>query len=167
MPSILDLTLIGELAMLVAVITQAVKSHPKVRGSDIVWWVGPIGIVTSLLWYLVTGKLFGGPHHVDFMQVYRACANGLVGAIGASVGYNIQKYAPIPNILPTATEIDAQNLKEETAKQKMVVSAVAEAGVKPDTAKDVVGLDKNDPPPEQVLEEISPMPQPDDKEIVG
>lgn len=166
MPSILDLTLVGELAILVGVVTQALKSHPKVRGSDIVWWVGPIGVVISLLWYLVVGKLDGGPYHINFMELFRAVANGLVGAIGASVGYNIQKFAPIPNILPTATEIDKQNLKEEALKQEMVVAAVAKAGVKPDTAKDVVGLDKNDPPPEAVLEEISPMPA-DDKEIIG
>lgn len=167
MPSILDLTLIGELAVLVGVVTQALKSHPKVRGSDIVWWVGPIGIIVSLLWFLVLGKLFSGPYVVDFMELYRAIANGLVGAIGASVGYNIQKLAPIPNVLPTATEIDAQNLKEEAIKQQMVVSAVVTSGVKPDTAKDVVGLDKNDPPPEEVLDAVSPIPQPTEEEPIG
>lgn len=165
MPSILDLTLIGELALLVSVTTQAIKSHPKVRGSDIVWWVGPIGIVTSLLWYLVIGKLIGGKYYIDFTEAYRAIANGLVGAVGASVGYNIQKLAPIPNVLPTATEIDAQNLKEESIKQQMVVTAVATSGVKPDTAKDVVGLDKNDPPPESLLDAVSPIPQKEEEPI--
>jgi hypothetical protein len=164
-PSILDLTLIGELAVLVGVITQALKSHPKVRGSDIVWWVGPIGIIVSLLWYLVVGKLISGPYFFNFIELFRACANGVVGAVGASVGYNIQKFSPIPNILPTATEIDAQNLKEESRKQQMVVTAVATSGVKPETAKDVVGLDKNDPPPEAALDAVSPMPQ--EEETIG
>jgi len=165
MPSILDLTLIGELAVLVGVVTQALKSHPKVRGSDIVWWVGPIGIVVSLLWYLSIGRLTSGSGYVNFEELYRSIANGIVGAIGASVGYNIQKLAPIPNVLPTATEIDAQNLKEEAVKQQMVVGA-ASAGVKAETAKDVVGLDTNDPPPETILEAVSPLPT-DDEEIVG
>jgi hypothetical protein len=155
MPSILDFTLIGELALVVTVLTQAIKSHPKVRGSDIVWWAGPIGIVVSLLWYLALGKLTSGPHWINPMECYRAVANGLVGAVGASAGYNVQKMLPIPNILPTVTEIDEQNIKEEVARQEHVVDAVVD-GVEPDKAKEVVGLEKNEPPPVENLEEIQP-----------
>ena len=165
MPSILDLTLIGELALIVSVVTQAVKSHPKVRGSDIVWWSGPIGIFCALLWYLVVGKLTSGEYIINFKELYRATANGIVGAVGASAGYNLQKSLPFPNLLPTATEIDKQNLKEEAVKQTMVVGAVVQ-GVEPETAKDVVGLDENDPPPETALDAISPIPD-EEERIIG
>src|SRR5687768_15947568 len=167
MPSILDLTLVGELALLTSVLTQAIKSHPKVRGSDIVWWSGPIGILAALIWYLVVGKLTSGDYFINFKEAYRASANGIVGAIGASAGYNLQKALPFPNLLPTASEIDAQNLKEEATKQTMVVKAVA-TGVEPDSAKEVVGLDENDPPPDELLEAVSPLPtETKDEEIVG
>lgn len=164
MPSILDATLIGELSLLVAVVTQAIKSHPKVRGSDIVWWTGPIGIAVALLWYLTVGKLISGEYYINFKETFRAFANGIVGAVGASAGYNLQKALPFPNILPTASEIDAQNVKEEALKQQVVIGGVI-SGVKPETAKEVVGLDEQDPPPEDLLAAVSPTA--DDEEVIG
>jgi hypothetical protein len=101
------------------------------------------------------------------MNAYRAFCNGVVAVTTAAAGYVAQKAAPFPNLLPTTTEINAQKIKDEVTRQEMVVEAVKK-GVEPETAKDKVGLDENDPPPTEVLEQIQPtLPPTDGNKPIG
>ena len=84
MPSILDLVLIGEISVITAVVVQTIKSHPRVKGSDVVWWTGPIGILLCVMWFAALGKLDEGAFIINFRELYRAIAIGVVGAVGRS-----------------------------------------------------------------------------------
>ena len=154
---ILDLVLVGEISLITAVVVQSIKSHPKVKGSDIAWWTGPIGIVLCVIWFIALGKLDDGAFIINFKELYRAVAIGVVGAVGASIGYNVQKFAPIPNLLPTSNELKESAVREETVRTALVVEASAE-GVEPNVAKEAVGLEPHDPPPNVELEAIQPEP---------
>lgn len=155
MPAILDVVLIAEFTAIITAGMQAIKSHPKVQGSMIPWLSGVAGLGVGVGWYLVNGELVSSDSFlgVDWADMYRGVFNGVAGAVSANAGYNIQKILPIPNVLPTASEMDAQKLKEEVKTQDMIVDAV-EAGVPPDRAKEKIGLDQNDPPPEEQLDAI-------------
>lgn len=157
--AILDPVLIAEFAAIIATGMQAVKSHPKVKGSMIPWLSGIAGAGVGLGWYLVSGELKSPDAllHIDWADVYRGVFNGVAGAVTANTGYNIQKILPIPNVLPTASELDQQTLKETVKTQEMVVQAVAE-GVPPKDAKEDVGLAPTDPPPLTSLETVAPTP---------
>ncbi len=140
--SIFDAILIGEMAVVVATSMQFAKSHPRIQGSMIPILSGITGMVLTLIWFLVQGLLFSDTalFHVDWVQTYRAIFNGLAGAIAANAGYNLQKFMPQANLLPTSNELDQSKIKEVVEKTEMVQSAV-NAGVPKDIAKEVVGLE--------------------------
>lgn len=155
--SIFDPSLVGELAALVTTSMQTIKSHHKIKGSIIPWLSGIVGAGAGLGWYLVSGQIDDGNGllGVDWENIFRGTANGIAGAVAANGAYNIQKFLPIPNVLPTAQELDQSKLKEEVATQQVVVEAVSQ-GVPPEVAKEAVGLEPDDPPPNEVLEEVAP-----------
>lgn len=164
---ILDLTLIGEMTAIVTTTMQAIKSHPKVKGSVIPYLSGGVGVVCGLGWFLVTGELESPDSilHVDWADTFRGIFNGVAGAVSANAGYNIQKFLPIPNILPTAGEMDAAKIKEELATKELVVEAVKE-GIPPEDAKESIGLEPEDPPPtSEVVEEAATEQAAEDEEI--
>lgn len=109
----LDLTLIGELALVILATMQLIKSHPRVKGSAIPYLSGVVGVVYALLWFLVNGRIYHDGIH--FGMIYEAVANGVVSAVSAITAYNAQKEIPfVPNLLPTATELDASKAKENS-----------------------------------------------------
>lgn len=136
MESILDPILIGELGFVIVAIMQLIKSHPKMRGSDIPWLSGVVGALLSLLWFLVAGDLYHGA--MDWMNLYRSIAIGVVAAVASIIGYNVQKALPTPNILPTSNELTEQKLEEDMTKTVTTdVEAVAVATVDVETEKTV------------------------------
>jgi hypothetical protein len=166
---IISFEFIALLALVVASVTQISKYHPKITGNLAPYVSVFFGLVLSFGWFLVKGDLRSShaPLHVDWMNAYRAFCNGVVAVTTAAAGYVAQKAAPFPNLLPTTTEINAQKIKDEVTRQEMVVEAVKK-GVEPETAKDKVGLDENDPPPTEVLEQIQPtLPPTDGNKPIG
>ena len=158
---ILDVSLVGEFAAIITTTMQAIKAHPKIRGSQIPWISGVVGAAIGLTWYLVSGGLDDGHGllGVDWANIFRGFFNGIAGAVTANAGFNIQKFLPdgVPKILPTSGEMNEQALKEAAKKQQDVVNAVTE-GAPPEKAKEIAGLEKSDPPPTEVLEKLSPIP---------
>lgn len=166
---IISFEFIALLALVVTAITQTIKSHPKITGQNTTYVSAFIGVLMSYLWYAAKGDFVNHSawHNVDWMNIYRAFANGIVATTTAWVGYNAQKAAPIPNLLPTATEINQKRLDEQVEKQQSVVEAVVQ-GVEPDVAKETVGLKTTDPPPNDVLEAMKPpIPIPTDDTPIG
>lgn len=164
---ILDFEFLALLALLVAAITQTVKRHPKINNNNVTYVSAVVGILMSYLWYAAKGDFASSRAWlgVDWMNVYRAFSNGIVATTTAWIGYNAQKAAPIPNLLPTVEEMDEKRLQHEVTKTHNVVEAVSK-GVEPDKAKNLVGLDENDPPPNEELEKIKPeLPIPTDETI--
>jgi hypothetical protein len=162
--AILDASLVAEIAGITTSVLQVIKSHPKIRGSFIPYLGGIIGVAIGVLWYIVSGDVIakGAALGVDWQNIYRGLFNGVAGAVVAQGGYNIQKAIPLPNILPTSTEMDESKLKEEVRKHELVVEAT-QKGVDPKDAKKAVGLDpESDPPSVETLEQM----QPPDEQIV-
>lgn len=147
--NILNFEFVALLALVIASITQIAKYHPRVTGAFAPFITVASGILLAFLWYLVKGDLLakGAVLGIDWMNVYRAFSNGVVAITTATAGYVAQKAAPIPSLLPSTTEINASNIKEEVAKQELVVAAIEE-GLEVEVAKDIVGLGADDPPPE-------------------
>ena len=154
MSSILDPTLIAELAAVTTASMQTLKSHPKIKGSMIPWISGVFGASAGVAWYLVSGKIDDGHgfFNVDWANIFRGVFNGVAGSVSANGAFNIQKFLPLPNVLPTAAELDHSALKEEVITTAVVEDAVAK-GVDVDTAKEAVGRSPDDPP----LEEEKPI----------
>lgn len=113
MGGIVDLVLVGELAMVVTALMQIVKSHPRMPGSAVPYISGIVGVVASLLWFLVNGELYDGG--MDWINLYKSVAVGIVGAVASIMGYNLQKALPTPNLLPTSNELNQQRMKEDVA----------------------------------------------------
>jgi len=158
----LDFEVIGTLAVLLISVTQILKYHAKFNAKITPFFTGGLGIVLSLLWYLVNGRLetHHAPLRVDWINLYQACASACVAVTTAAAGFLAQKMAPIPNLLPTSSEINQGKLDSVLQKQQSVVDAV-EKGMEPQVAKDIVGLPKDEPPPNEILEEIQPvLPEP-------
>jgi hypothetical protein len=156
---ILDPALIAEIAGITTAILQSIKSHPKVRGSSIPYLGGFVGVAVGFVWYVVSGDLLseGGIWGIDWQNSYRGILNGVAGSVVAQGGYNLQKALPIPNLLPSANEMDEKAIQEEVTKQTLVVDA-AQSGVDPKKAKEAVGLTHEEPPPVAELKEIQPTP---------
>lgn len=154
---IVSFEFIALLALVVASVTQISKYHPKITGVVAPYVSVGAGVILSFLWFLVKGDLLskGAPLGIDWMNAFRAFCNGVVAVTTAAAGYIAQKAAPIPNLLPTATEIDASKIKDEVARQQLVVEAV-QKGMEPEDAKETMGLKQDDPPPEDELEQIQP-----------
>lgn len=165
---ILSFEFMALLAIVITGTVQTAKHSSRVHGSVAPYLSVIVGVVLSYLWFLVSGDLHNKDAHwnIDWQNMYRAFANGIGASTSATIAYQAQKAVPIPNLLPTATEIDESKLKEQVAKQKQIVAAVAE-GLDPRTAKETVGLETSDPPPQPVLEEIKPTLPPPDEEIIG
>lgn len=156
--AIFDLTLMAEMAGLVTATMQAVKTHPKIRGSSIPRLSAVTGAGAATVWYAVTGDMLDSTSWlgIDWEYVFRGIFTGIGGAVLANGGYNLQKFLPIPNLLPTASELDASALNEQVVKKELVAVAVAN-GTDPVEAKKAVGLDPvADPPSVAVLEKIQP-----------
>jgi hypothetical protein len=133
MPAIFDMVFVGELALMVACISQIIKSYPKVPGSIMPVVAGVMGVVLAFLWYLVNGDvLFVDKRLVGWATVYQSFANGIVASVTAIVGYNLQKALPTPNLLPTSTELHHQRMREqvtETAATEVVTTAAISTDV--------------------------------------
>lgn len=158
--AIYDTNLIGEMAAAVTTTMQAAKGHPKVRGSAIPLLSVAAGVIFCVCWFLVTGDLDStiAPLHVEWSNIYKAVFDGVAAAVIANAGFNIQKYLPIPNILPTAQQIDENAMKEAVHKTELVTQGVSQ-GVSPEDAKKIVGLDPTtDPPSDRLLQAVAPPP---------
>ena len=158
--AIYDTSLIGEMAAAVTTTMQAIKAHPNVKGSAIPLLSVGAGIVFCVCWFLVTGNLDSdiAPLHIEWSNIYKALFDGVAAAVIANAGFNIQKYLPIPNILPTAQEIDDNAMKEAVHKSELVAQGVSQ-GVPPDDAKKIVGLNPiTDPPSDRLLQAVAPPP---------
>lgn len=131
---------------------QAVKAHPKIRGSQIPYISAIVGICIGVGWYLVSGGIDDGSGFlgVDWANIFRGLFNGVAGAVSANGAFNLQKILPIPNILPTSGEMNESALRETVTSVEQVKEAAKEGVPIPD-AKDAVGLDENDPPPENTV----------------
>lgn len=157
---IYDTSLIGEMAAAVTTTMQAIKAHPKVKGSSIPLVSVLVGIGFCACWFLVSGDLDSSiaPLHIEWSNIYKAIFDGLAAAVIANAGFNIQKYLPFPNILPTAQEIDENAMKEAVSKNELVAQGVSQ-GVSPDHAKTIVGMSTTqDPPSDRLLQAIAPPP---------
>jgi hypothetical protein len=153
--SFIDFTFIGELALILTAILQVLKSVKGIAGSKIPPLSAPIGVACGVLWYLVSGDLHNSHAFisVDWMNLYRGVSGGFLAAMSSTAGYEVQKNLPLPNILPTASEMRTSYIKEETQKQQLVVEAVQQ-GLEPEKAKDVLGLPQDTPPPNAELEKV-------------
>ena len=155
MPSILDALLIGEFSLTITAIMQTLKSKKGIPGSMIPPLSGIVGVALSLLWYAVNGDLRDSSIwlHVDWPNMYRGVVNGVIASVAANTGYVVQKNLPGFNLLPSASELRRAALAEEEDKQNLVVDAV-QKGVPPETAKEAIGVDQSDPPPNEQLETL-------------
>jgi hypothetical protein len=166
---IVNFEFVALLALVVTAVTQTIKRHPKITGNQIPYLSAMIGIIMSYLWYFTKNDFYSKNAwlHVDWMDIYRAFCNGIVATTTAWIGYQAQKAAPFPNMLPTSTELSTGELKEEVIKHAAVVDAV-EQGIDPSKAKKTMGMDQSDPPPNEVLEAIQPVLPPEHvEEIIG
>ncbi|HEY9662923.1 MAG TPA: hypothetical protein V6C65_31145, partial [Allocoleopsis sp.] len=80
---ILDVQLIGEFAAIITTTMQTIKSHPKIKGSQIPWISGLVGACIGLGWYLVSGGIDDGSGflNVDWANIFRGLFNGIAGAV--------------------------------------------------------------------------------------
>lgn len=115
MDTIVDLVLVGELALFIASLMQILKSHPKMPGSVVPYLSGVLGVVACLLWFTVNGELFRD-NSINWIDLYRGVAIGIVAAVTSIMGYNLQKALPTPNLLPTSSELAQQRMKESVEK---------------------------------------------------
>lgn len=130
---ILDPELIAQLAAGITATMQFVKSNARVKGSDIPYLSGIVGAIVGVLYFMVNGDL-NGVHSlwgVDWSNAFRGAFNGIIAAVSSNGVYNLQKVLPIPNLLPTAGEMDEHKLKEELAAKARNEVAIAEGVEKP------------------------------------
>lgn len=152
----IDWQLVGELTVVIIAIMQLIKSHPATNGSDIPWLSGLVGIVVAVGWFAVHGTIYHNAH-VDWIDLYRAVVMGAVAATFGIAAYNTQKALPIPNILPTSSEMSNQKVAEDVQNkaQDATVSTVAVATVENDdtttTATTVVTSENPPSDPQQEL----------------
>ncbi len=149
--AILDPTLIGEISVIVSSSAQWLKANHKIKGSAIPFLSGIFGAIIGVGWNLVSGDIYDGA--MDWAEVFKGAFNGLAAAVGANGAFNLQKILPIPNVFPTSSEIDTSKMKEQSEATALVVEGV-KSGVEPDVAKEIVGLEPSDPPPNVELEAL-------------
>lgn len=104
---LLNLARIGEMIVAVSAFMQYVKRRKTLRKRDGETLSLTLGVVLCLGWALVLGEIFLATG-VNWIEVFRAVVNGGIAGISASGLFNIQKFLPIPNLLPTRSELDAQ-----------------------------------------------------------
>lgn len=105
----LDPSLVAELSAAVLGVTQAIKNKKRLRGIDGEVIAIAVGLCVGVVWFVARGDIidpssWGG---VNWKEMFQGAINGILGGIAASTGFNIQKYLPVPNVLPTRQEKDA------------------------------------------------------------
>lgn len=145
MPTFIDLAFVGQVAIATTACLQILKSIKGIPGSKIPPLSGPVGAVIALLWMFAIGDA----HHngtFDWANIYKAVMCGIIAATVATASYEVQKNIPLPNLLPTATELRKAAMDEMIEKKELVEDATKE-GVDVDTAKEVLGVAEDEPPP--------------------
>lgn len=110
----IDGGVIAEVAAAVAGVTQWLKNEPRLKHINGQFLAVLIGLVIGLGWFLVQGQ-FGSELALDkiaWHNVFKATINGVLAGISATGVYNLQKFLPIPNLLPTRSELDAEDGKD-------------------------------------------------------